>query len=267
MCAALYAIGCLLTAYIQSPWGVGQFRPAVVIPTVFAVVFGPWPAGLGAAMGTLLADSLKHGTLYIPSLVAAVPGNFLGFFFLGWFLKDRFSWRRFIITSSFMLVFANAVVAFLYVPTIYVLGVLPQTLGAKELVLLALALTIWWFATMLPFVLFLTPPIVKAIAHAAPNYVPEDVRSVSIGCEERRLLFLALVVPGLIFLALGSLIFLTPLGSIIFEGLTVHPKIKPGYASLSLEAMSFLLLASGGCLCIIGLVFGAWALLAKPIGG
>ena len=47
MCAALYAIGSYVTAYIPSPWGAGQFRPAVVIPSLFATIFGPLPAGIG----------------------------------------------------------------------------------------------------------------------------------------------------------------------------------------------------------------------------
>lgn len=58
-CAVLYAVGCYITSYIVSPWGVGQFRPAVVIPSLFAVVFGPWPAGVGAALGTFIADSVN----------------------------------------------------------------------------------------------------------------------------------------------------------------------------------------------------------------
>ena len=80
MCAALYAVGSFVTAYIPSPWGFGQFRPAVVIPAFFAVLFGPMPAGIGAAIGTLIADSVKHGYLYHGSFLAAVPGNFIGFY-------------------------------------------------------------------------------------------------------------------------------------------------------------------------------------------
>jgi len=259
MCAALYEAGCLLTAYIQSPWGFGQFRPAVIIPAVFAVVFGPWPAALGAAIGTLIADSVKHATLYLPSLVAAVPGNFLGFYMLGWYLRGRFSWRRFVTISIIMLVVANAVVAFLYVPTIYFLGFLPKALGTTDLILFASALTIWWFATMLPFMLFLTPPIIKAVAKGAPHLVPEDVKMASLTGEDRRLFILALLLPGLVFLGLGGLLALTPLGSLVFRGLTV--KLKPGFAALSLEAMSWLLATSGGGLCILGLAFALWSYL------
>jgi hypothetical protein len=83
MCAALYGVGSLATAYIPSPWGFGQFRPAVIVPAFFAVIYGPIPAGIGAALGTLIADSVKHGYLYPGSLIAAVPGNFLGFYLFG----------------------------------------------------------------------------------------------------------------------------------------------------------------------------------------
>ncbi|MBN1683323.1 ECF transporter S component [Candidatus Bathyarchaeota archaeon] len=115
ICAALYAVGSYLTAYIPSPWGVGQFRPAVVIPAYFAIIFGPLPAGIGAAFGTLLADSIKHGYLYPGSLIAAVPGNFIGFYFMGKLLWKKFSWDRFIIIINAGLFLANAIVSILYV--------------------------------------------------------------------------------------------------------------------------------------------------------
>ncbi|MEM3579054.1 MAG: ECF transporter S component, partial [Candidatus Bathyarchaeia archaeon] len=86
LCAALYAVGAYATSYIQSPWGMGQFRPAVVIPAFFATVFDPWTASIGAALGTLICDSAKHGTLYMGSLIAAVPGNFIGFFLFGYII-------------------------------------------------------------------------------------------------------------------------------------------------------------------------------------
>lgn len=255
LCAVLYAVGSFATAYIQSPWGFGQFRPAVVIPAVFAAVFGPWPAGVGAAVGTLIADSVKHGSLYLPSITAAVPGNFIGFYILGRLVYGRFSWRRFILSSVLMLVVANLVVAFLYTPTIYLLGFLPKTLEARSLILFSLALTVWWFATMLPFMLFLTPPLIRAVSHAAPSMVPEDVRASSFGGEERRLLSLSLILPGAFLTTLGVLIAATPLGGLVLDGLTV--KLKPGFAALSLEAMKTLLIVSGLGLALFGLVVEA----------
>ena len=250
MCAALYAVGCYLTAYITSPWGFGQFRPAVVIPAVFSIVFGPWPAAVGAAIGTLIADSVKHGTLYIPSLTAAVPGNFVGFFMLGKLLEGRFSWRKFITVSSVMLVVANAMVAFLYILTKCAMGVL--VLPPEGIVAISIGLTIWWYATMLPFMLFATPPLVKAVSAAAPGLVPEDVREASLTGEDKLLFTLALVIPGAIFTSVGLLLALTPLGTWIFVG---------SLAALALRPTRALLIASGGGLLLLGLIFGLWARL------
>jgi hypothetical protein len=61
MNAVLYAILSFATANIQSSWYSGQFRPAIVVPALFASVFGPLLGGIGAAVGTLIADSVKHG--------------------------------------------------------------------------------------------------------------------------------------------------------------------------------------------------------------
>jgi hypothetical protein len=47
MNAVIYALFSFAAAYIQSPWGAGQFRPAVVIPALFATVFGPMSGGVG----------------------------------------------------------------------------------------------------------------------------------------------------------------------------------------------------------------------------
>ena len=114
-CAVLYAMGSYLTAFTASPWGSGQFRPAVVIPAVFSTLFGPLVGGLGAAVGTLIADSAKYGQIYVRSLVASVPGNFVGFYLFGWFMKRKFSWENFIKASQITLLVSNAIVAFLYV--------------------------------------------------------------------------------------------------------------------------------------------------------
>jgi len=127
--AALYAVGAYATAYVESPWGVGQFRPAVVVPSVFAVLFGPLVGGLSAALGTLVADSLKHMTLYIPSLVAAAPSNFTAFYLLGKLLEGRFRWPRFIASSMLALAVGNGLCAALYVLYKAAIGALPVQLA------------------------------------------------------------------------------------------------------------------------------------------
>ncbi len=251
-CAALYAVGSFLTAYVQSPWGFGQFRPAVVIPAVFSIVSGALPAGIGSAIGTLICDSIKHGQLYIPSLVSAVPGNFIGFYMLGKMLQGKFSWQRFVVAGITSLVASNVITAFLYVPANYMLGAIPASLAMSDLVVLAIALTVWWFVTMLPFMLLVTPPIIKAVSAAIPSHIPEDVRTVSLRSELPQPLFAkSLILPGVALLVIWLLLSFTPLGQILLYGLAI--KLKSG-AALSLEAMEALFLISGIVLSGIGLL-------------
>ena len=200
ICAALYALGALATAYIESPWGRGQFRPAVVIPMFFATIFGPIVGGVGAALGTFIADSIKHGGPYIPSLIAAVPGNFLGFFVYGLIVR-RFSWYRFIVASHVGLLIGNFVTALLYIW--YVFGrILPG---------LVVGFVLWWYITMLPFVLLLVPVLIRATSRSFPSIIRENVRTASLG--ERGLKFsvsLSLIFPGVFMILLGILLFVYP---------------------------------------------------------
>lgn len=213
MCAALYAIGCYVTAYIPSPWGFGQFRPAVVIPAFFAAIFGPFPGALGAALGTLIADSTKHGTLYMGSLIAAVPGNFIGFYIFGYILKKKFSWARFISASLTTLTIANLIVAFLYIFAFKVLYLQALALSTDALIYLSVGLTIWWFVTMLPFVLLVTPLLIRIVATAFPSLVSDDLRIHTLKMELPRLSFgLAMVAPGVIMLLIGVATTFTQLG-------------------------------------------------------
>jgi uncharacterized membrane protein len=79
--AGLYAIGSYLTAYIPTPWLV-QLRPAVVIPAIFAVCFGPLVGGLGAAIGTFIASVFTYGSPVL-TIFSGTPANFLCFYILG----------------------------------------------------------------------------------------------------------------------------------------------------------------------------------------
>ena len=246
LCAGLYAIGSYMTAYIPSPWGFGQFRPAVVIPSFFAVIFGPMPAGVGAAIGTLIADSVKHGYLYEGSLFAAVPGNFLGFYLFGYIVRKRFTWGRFILASNLTLTLSNLVVAALYVFVFKVLylGQLGN-LSFDALVFLVIGLTVWWFVTMLPFVLLVTPPLIRAAATAFPTIVPEDVRTHSLQEELPETTFsLAVLVPGIIMLLVGLATSYTTLGVYLsnFFGASTRDLI---------QLMSY---GSGGALSFLGLI-------------
>jgi len=261
LCAGLYAVGCYMTAYIPSPWGFGQFRPAVIIPAFFATIFGPIPAGLGAAMGTLIADSVKHGSLYPGSLIAAVPGNFIGFFLFGYIVRKKFTWRRFITASNLTLAVANFIVAFLYVfayKVLYAQTFLDLPVGA--LIVLSTGLTIFWFVTMLPFVLVVTPLLIRAVAAAFPSVVPEDVRIHSLGRDLPKTTFsLAMLVPGLIMLLAGLAVTYSALGS--YMSLYWGPKYFP---PIIMDLIQLMFYGSGVVLCVLGILAFTGKMFFRP---
>ncbi|MEM3550923.1 MAG: hypothetical protein QXV01_07530, partial [Candidatus Bathyarchaeia archaeon] len=162
----------------------------------------------------MICDSIKHGTLYIGSLMAAVPGNFIGFFILGYMMKKRFTWGRFILTSNLTLIIGNLIVAFLYIFLYKVLYTQALQMPVDSLVMLSLGLTIFWFITMLPFVLAITPILIRVVAVAFPGMVSEDIRINSLKKEIPKTAFsLALAIPGILILSAGIAIAYTPFGS------------------------------------------------------
>jgi hypothetical protein len=222
--AALYAVFGILTAGFNF-LGVG-FLPAVVIPAVFAALYGPWVGGLGAAIGIFIRDMAVHGNPAL-SLVAGVPPNFIVFFIIGYFAMRDISLRKALAglaiaaigllvptivflpdfvsftgltTEAFLLTFVLTVILSLAVIGIvsirykewrsYAIGaVLGQLVGAALLSVIVvivspyfisvlgsalpatviLPLWIWTFATEVPFVLLLGPPIIKACYRAFPS--------------------------------------------------------------------------------------------------
>jgi hypothetical protein len=81
--ASLYAaVGALWTVFPVMVFGV-RFWPQVFVPGAFAVLFGPWTGGVGAAIGIFIADVLYGHHDALLSLLVGVPSNFLGFFIIG----------------------------------------------------------------------------------------------------------------------------------------------------------------------------------------
>jgi len=206
------------------------------------------PAAVGAAIGTLIADSVKHGYLYPGSYLAAVPGNFIGFFLFGYIVKKKFTWGRFVLASNVTLTVANLIVAFLYITVFKVLYLSEATYMAMSwdaIVFLSVGLTIWWFVTMLPFVLLITPLLIRAVAAAVPSVVPKDVRTHSLKEELPKTTFsLAMLVPGLIMLLIGLATTFTAVGNYI----TSH--FNPPIPTL-IELMFY---ASGVILFVLGIL-------------
>ena len=224
VCAALYAVFGRLTAGVTF-LGVG-FLPAVVIPAVFAVLYGPWVGGVGGAIGIFIRDLLVHGNALL-SLTAGVPANFILFFLIGYlahrnmdmkktvaasvivavgllvpslvflpnftaytglssleFILALFftvilslavicvvalrwtQWRSFAIAS----VVAQAIAAGLLSVTVWAVSPLFLSYFGKPFpITYVLPLFVWTFATEIPFILLVGPPIVQACYRAFPS--------------------------------------------------------------------------------------------------
>jgi len=97
ICAALYAVIGLLTSFGLSVGGVA-FWPAVVVPAIFAVLFGPWVGGIGAAIGIFIRDVIYHGDPLL-SLVAGVTSNFAMFFLLGYLAHRKINPQKIVLSA------------------------------------------------------------------------------------------------------------------------------------------------------------------------
>ncbi len=117
--AALYiALGVLLSTILPLNFGGVRFWPQVIIPAVFAVVFGPWVGGLGAALGIFLNDIIL-GNPPLQSLMVGVTSNFLGFWLIGYIANRRFDLKKTTIMYTILTALC-AIVAYVYTNLIYV---------------------------------------------------------------------------------------------------------------------------------------------------
>jgi hypothetical protein len=125
----------------------------------------------------------------------------------------KFTWGRFITASVLTLVFANLLVAVLYVGVymnLFLHSLPPYGLGG--LAMFIVGLTIWWFVTMLPFVVFITPPLIRGVANAFPYLVEDSViEATLLGDVPEEGLVLSLLVPGAIMMVFGLVISYTAL--------------------------------------------------------
>ena len=98
--AALYAIvGVLTNMGIVSPVvGVVKFWPAVIVPGIFAVLFGPWVGGTSAAIGIFVSDMVQPGHgIALLSLTVGCTSNFACFYLMGWISRKNIKWRNLIV--------------------------------------------------------------------------------------------------------------------------------------------------------------------------
>jgi hypothetical protein len=89
---AMYVVvGYIFYSLIPISYGGVRFWPPVIVPAVFAVVFGPLVGGIGAAVGIFLSDAIFGNNLLL-SLIAGVTSNFVAFFLIGYIAKKKISW-------------------------------------------------------------------------------------------------------------------------------------------------------------------------------
>ena len=131
--AAIYAVVGRLTDLGLTFIGVAFF-PAVIVPAVFAVLFGPWVGGFGAAIGIFIRDMLFHGNPFL-SLTAGVPPNFIVFFTIGYISAKNIDMKKLITTAILVIV---VITAGLLVPTVIAPVDFANATGLSTIQILAL---------------------------------------------------------------------------------------------------------------------------------
>jgi hypothetical protein len=223
--AALYAAtGALWTLFPITLFGV-RFWPQVFVPGAFAVLFGPWVGGVGAAVGIFIADVVYGHHDALLSLLVGVPSNLVGFAVLGYLSRKpvssaarvgsitagvvvpvvlvaygayafsgstlsmvvgvgavvialvvvpyiaRSSWAQVQAASSIGLAFGSLIIG-LGIVAYSSFFIMPQVLGLGSgalPIVFAYGTTVWTYFSEIPFLLVLTPPIVKAVRATLPS--------------------------------------------------------------------------------------------------
>ena len=231
--AALYAAtGALWTLIPITLFGV-RFWPQVFVPGAFAVLFGPWVGGVGAAVGIFIADVVYGHHDALLSLFVGVPSNLVGFAVLGYLSRKplkgigrlgsiatgvaapvimvvyglyafsgstlsmlvgvaavvvvlvavpylaRSSWAEVQAASSIGLAVGSLIIGFGIV-AYSSFFVMPQVLGLGSgalPIVFAYGTTLWTYLSEIPFLLVLTPPIVKAVRATLPSLRIERIKA------------------------------------------------------------------------------------------
>lgn len=231
LCAALYAVVGYLTSFGLSFGGVA-FWPAAFVPAIFAVLFGSWKGGFGAAIGIFIRDVIVIGQPLL-SLTAGVTSNFAMFFLIGYFAHARLDSKKtlFSLFIGVVVILSGLLLPTVFLPaesvgftklsteTVVVLfgvimsvtlilfgiiakywkefrgfgvgAIIGQATGAMIVAIgvwaysqlfysaggyftaplssaFASLIFVWTFATEIPFVLLISPPVVKACQAAFP---------------------------------------------------------------------------------------------------
>ena len=167
--AALYAVAKGITAFIPTPFGVGQFLLFIFVPAFFAIVGDTLSAAIGAAIGTFLGDVVfltpLGQTNPALSLVSGVPANFFAFFLYGYLVKRYRSWPAFISSTVLCITMGNLIAGSLVVAFAaqVFLPAFASVVAKYGVVSLVLGFTLFWTGTMVPAVVVAVPLLLRAL--------------------------------------------------------------------------------------------------------
>lgn len=238
VCAALYAMVNALTSFISTPFGIGEFRPGVIVPAFFALVAGPIPAAIGAGVGSFIGDMVtlvpEGRSTFLWAVGAGGVGNFIGFLVLGWVYQKLRAWRGFVLGTTAGLFAGNVVASagvvllgMLFLPTTALNPFPGMQMGLASGFFIGLLL--FWFGTMFPFVIIFVPPILKYLKPYASQLSPAG-RYPEISSPSRRVVFTWSIVVAILVLA--------ALVVALFSGFAGVEDIVNGYGgSLAWEAL------------------------------
>jgi len=156
----LYAIGKWITAFIPTPWGVGELLVGIFLPAFMAVTSDTLSVAVGAGLGTFVGDFFVQTNPTL-SLIAGVPANFLAFLLFGWFVKKYRSWPSFVAGTVIFVSLGNLVAAILVY--LFIGSTIGETLPSSAI----MGLTIFWNTTSIPAILIGVPILVRG---ARPLY-------------------------------------------------------------------------------------------------
>ncbi|MBO3800142.1 MAG: hypothetical protein FGF52_03720 [Candidatus Brockarchaeota archaeon] len=148
VCAALYTVIGLATflGFFTPVLGVVRFWPAVFVPAVFAMLFGPTVGGTGAAIGIFLSDLYVFYTTGetnpLLSLIAGVPSNFLGFYVLGRIGRSQIKWHGWRVSIPLLFLGVASIGPLLYVEYMISIGMIDESARWISMMLLFLAIII-----------------------------------------------------------------------------------------------------------------------------
>ena len=130
--AALYAIvGVLTNLGIVSPVvGVVKFWPAVIVPGIFAVLFGPLVGGTSAAIGIFISDMVQPGHgIPLLSITVGCTSNFAGFYLIGLISRRKMGWRNILLALFTGSLILTAMTSYLFVIELIDLDIFTLFLG------------------------------------------------------------------------------------------------------------------------------------------